>query len=148
MALNFEVKLSGPLDFLIPMILEFAQKSFPTQYLLPFYRFERIFNLTNQPFFHPATILPSLPAPTGIGLEGPLNRFTVQERFPFLQPGVSPVAALVSCPRNTRYFAGGQLAVFQGGPSRTGGEAPISLSYGSSEQRGKTANWPRPRGLR
>src|ERR1700731_1557800 len=55
---------------------------------------------------------------------------------------------LVSCPRNTRYFAGGQLAVFQGGPSRTGGEAPISLSYGSSEQRGKTANWPRPRGLR
>src|SRR5580700_4770461 len=56
--------------------------------------------------------------------------------------------SLVSCPRNTRYFAGGQLAVFQGGPSRTGGEAPISLSYGSSEQRGKTANWPRPRGLR
>src|ERR1700730_2158256 len=52
---------------------------------------------------------------------------------------------LVSCPRNTRYFAGGQLAVFQGGPSRTGGEAPISESYGSSEQRGKTANWPRPR---
>src|SRR3984957_210120 len=40
---------------------------------------------------------------------------------------------LVSCPRNTRYFAGGQLAVFQGGPSRTGGEAPISESYGSSE---------------
>jgi hypothetical protein len=31
---------------------------------------------------------------------------------------------LVSCPRNTRYFAGGQLAVFQGGQSRTGGEAP------------------------
>ena len=57
-------------------------------------------------------------------------------------------SGLVSCPRNTRYFAGGQLAVFQGGPSRTGGEAPISESYGSSEQRGKTANWPRPRGLR
>ncbi len=56
--------------------------------------------------------------------------------------------ALVSCPRNTRYFAGGQLAVFQGGPSRTGDKAPISESYGSSEQRGKTANWPRPRGLR
>jgi hypothetical protein len=43
---------------------------------------------------------------------------------------------------------GGQLAVFQGGPSRTGGKAPISESYGSSEQRGKTANWPRPGGLR
>ena len=54
---------------------------------------------------------------------------------------------LVSCPRNTRYFAGGQLAVFQGGPSRTGGQAPISESYGSSEQRGKTANRPRPGGL-
>src|ERR1700686_498158 len=50
---------------------------------------------------------------------------------------------LVSCPRNTRYFAGGQLAVFQGAS-----EAPISESYGSSEQRGKTANWPRPKGLR
>src|ERR1700726_536551 len=48
---------------------------------------------------------------------------------------------LVSCPRNTRYFAGGQLAVFQGAS-----EAPISLSYGSSEQRGKTANWPGPEG--
>jgi hypothetical protein len=48
---------------------------------------------------------------------------------------------LVSCPRNTRYFAGGQLAVFQGAS-----EAPISESYGSSEQRGKAANWPRPRG--
>ena len=41
---------------------------------------------------------------------------------------------LVSCPRNTRYFAGGQLAVFQGAS-----EAPISESYGSSEQREKTA---------
>ena len=39
--------------------------------------------------------------------------------------------------------AGGQLAVFQGAS-----EAPISESYGSSEQRGKTANWPRPGGLR
>ena len=38
--------------------------------------------------------------------------------------------------------AAGQLAVFQGGPSRTGGKAPISESYGSSEQRRKTANWP------
>jgi hypothetical protein len=35
--------------------------------------------------------------------------------------------------------AAGQLAVFQGGPSRTGDKAPISESYGSSEQRGKTA---------
>jgi hypothetical protein len=33
-------------DLLLPMIFEFAQKSFPTQYLLPFYRFERIFQLT------------------------------------------------------------------------------------------------------
>jgi len=40
-------------------------------------------------------------------------------------------------------FAVGQLAVFQGAS-----EAPISGSYGSSEQRGKTANWPRPGGLR
>src|SRR5271165_2868937 len=51
--------------------------------------------------------------------------------------------SLVSCPRNSRYIAGGQLAVFQGAS-----EAPISESYGSSEQRGKTANWPRPGGLR
>jgi hypothetical protein len=35
------------------------------------------------------------------------------------------------------YFAGGQLAVFQGGPSRTGGKAPISESYGSSESGGR-----------
>jgi len=42
--------------------------------------------------------------------------------------------------------AAGQLAVFQGGPSRTGGKAPISESYGSSEQRGKTANRARPGG--
>jgi hypothetical protein len=55
----------------------------------------------------------------------------------------------VSCPRNTRYFAGGQLAVFQGAV-RAGlaVEAPRSESYGSSEQRGKPVNWPRPRGLR
>jgi hypothetical protein len=54
---------------------------------------------------------------------------------------------LVSCPRNSRYIAGGQLAVFQGGPSRTGGKAPISESYGSIRRGGgKTANWPRPRG--
>ncbi len=39
--------------------------------------------------------------------------------------------------------AAGQLAVFQGAS-----EAPISESYGSSEQRRKTANWPRPGGLR
>jgi hypothetical protein len=41
------------------------------------------------------------------------------------------------------HMAAGQLAVFQGAS-----EAPISESYGSSEQRGKTANWPRPGGLR
>ena len=51
------------------------------------------------------------------------------------------VFILVSCPRNSRYIAGGQLAVFQGAS-----EAPISLSYGSSEQRGKTANCPGPEG--
>ena len=51
-------------------------------------------------------------------------------------------SALVSCRRNNMPFAGGQLAVFQGGPSRTGGKAPISESYGSSEQGGKTANRP------
>jgi hypothetical protein len=55
----------------------------------------------------------------------------------------------VSCPRNNMYFAGGQLAVFQGAS-----EAFISESYGSSPVAawqppdGKTANWPRPRGLR
>jgi hypothetical protein len=81
------------IDSLIPMIFEFAQKSFPTQYLLPFYRFERILDLTCQPLFHPATILPSLPAPAGLGLENPLNRLDVQERFPFLQAGATPVAA-------------------------------------------------------
>ena len=42
-----------------------------------------------------------------------------------------------------RLFAAGQWAVFQGAS-----EAPLSESYGSSEQRGKTANWPRPGGLR
>ena len=36
------------------------------------------------------------------------------------------MAMLVSCPRNTRYFAGGQLAPFQGAS-----EVPISESYGS-----------------
>jgi hypothetical protein len=46
----------------------------------------------------------------------------------------------VSCPRNTRYFAGDQLAVFQGAV-RAGlaVEAPRSESYGSSEQRGKNS---------
>src|SRR5882762_4061055 len=50
---------------------------------------------------------------------------------------------LVSCPRNNIYFAGSQLAVFQGAS-----EAPLSELYGPSEQRRKTANRPRPRGLR
>ena len=40
-------------------------------------------------------------------------------------------------------FAAGQLAVFQGAS-----EVPKAASYGSTEQRGKTANWPRPGGLR
>jgi hypothetical protein len=53
------------------------------------------------------------------------------------------VPDLVCCPINNMAFAVGQLAVFQGAS-----EAPISDSYGSSEQRGKTANWPRPGGLR
>jgi hypothetical protein len=53
------------------MIFESAQKFFPTQYLLPFYRFERIFDLGYQSLFHPATIFPSLPAPAGAGLEDP-----------------------------------------------------------------------------
>ena len=39
--------------------------------------------------------------------------------------------------------AAGQLAVFQGAS-----EVTISDPYGPSEQRGKTANWPRPGGLR
>jgi hypothetical protein len=47
---------------------------------------------------------------------------------PFDRNGLRLEPPLVSCPRNTRYFAGGQLAVFQGAS-----EAPISLSYGSSE---------------
>ena len=41
-------------------------------------------------------------------------------------------------------FAVGQVAVFQGAS-----EAPISGSYGSIRRGGgKTANWPRPGGLR
>ena len=39
--------------------------------------------------------------------------------------------------------AAGQFAVFQGAS-----KVPISDPYGPSEQRGKTANWPRPGGLR
>ena len=54
-----------------------------------------------------------------------------------------PQLSLVHRLANNGDVAGGQLAVFQGAS-----EAPISESYGSSEQRGKTANWPRPRGLR
>ena len=49
---------------LIPVILQLAQKPFPTQDLLPLHRFERIFNLSHQRLFHPATILPTLPALT------------------------------------------------------------------------------------
>jgi NAD(P)-dependent dehydrogenase (short-subunit alcohol dehydrogenase family) len=52
----------------------------------------------------------------------------------YLTPYAASKGALVSCPRNTRYFAGGQLAVFQGAV-RAGlaVEAPRSESYGSSE---------------
>jgi hypothetical protein len=51
---------------------------------------------------------------------------------------------LVSCPINNVAFAVGQLAVFQGVS-----EVPISGSYGSIRRGGgKTANWPRPGGLR
>src|SRR5580704_15345691 len=46
-----------------------------------------------------------------------------------LEPSLTTQSILVSCPRNSRYIAGGQLAVFQGGPSRTGGKAPISESF-------------------
>ena len=62
--------------------------------------------------------------------------------------GTADAEKLVSCPLNKRYIAGGRLAVFQGGPSRTGAKAPVGEPYGSSEQRGKTANRPLPRGLR
>jgi hypothetical protein len=62
--------------------------------------------------------------------------------------GLKVGTSLASCARNTRYFAGGQLAVFQAVQAGLAVEAPGSESYGSSEQRGKTANWPRPRGLR
>jgi hypothetical protein len=48
---------------------------------------------------------------------------------------------LVSCPRNSRYVAGVQLAVLQGAS-----EAPISESYGAGEQREELANWPGPKG--
>src|SRR6202035_5397068 len=68
---------------------------------------------------------------------------TALERVRSSASAVSCLTILVSCPRNSRYIAGGQLAVFQGAS-----EAPISESCGSSEQRGKTANWPRPKGLR
>jgi hypothetical protein len=40
------------------------------------------------------------------------------------------------------HMAAGQLAVFRGAS-----EAPLSESSRSSEQHGKTANWPRPGGL-
>ena len=42
---------------------------------------------------------------------------------------------IVSRPLSSRYFAGEELAVF-----RDASEAPISVPYGSSEQRGETAN--------
>ena len=52
------------------------------------------------------------------------------------------ILGLVSCPRNNIYFAGSQLAVFQGAS-----EAPLSESYGPSEQRGKNSQLtPGPEG--
>ena len=51
------------------------------------------------------------------------------------------VPDLVCCPINNMAFAVGQLAVFQGAS-----EVPISGSYGSSEQRGKTATGHGPEG--
>jgi hypothetical protein len=57
--------------------------------------------------------------------------------------GRAEVFGLVYRLLNPLSLAAGQLAVFQGAS-----EVPISVSYGSSEQRGKTANWPRPGGLR
>ena len=42
--------------------------------------------------------------------------------------------------------AAGQMAVFQGGPNRTGGKVPISVSYGLSEQRGKQPTGRGPEG--
>jgi hypothetical protein len=74
----------GSLDSLIPMIFDFAQKSFPTQYLLPFFRFERISLISPiNPLFHPATILPSLSGPFDAGLEDPLKRLTSSKSLPF-----------------------------------------------------------------
>ena len=41
--------------------------------------------------------------------------------------------SLVSCPRNNMNFAGSQLAVFQGGPSRTGGNEDPYLDHTGRE---------------
>jgi NAD(P)-dependent dehydrogenase (short-subunit alcohol dehydrogenase family) len=59
------------------------------------------------------------------------------------EEAAASVRTLVYRLLNPLSFAAGQLAVFQGAS-----EVPISVSYGSSKQRGKTANWPRPGGLR
>ena len=56
---SFPVRNSWAAPSLIPVILEFAHKSFPTQDLLPFNRFERIVNLTNQVFPPSDTSKPS-----------------------------------------------------------------------------------------
>jgi hypothetical protein len=83
------------------------------------------------------------------------TQFTLQSRSHF-SFSLAVTASRIACPlacvpkralvNRLAYngdVAAGQLAVFQGAS-----EAPISESYGSSEQRGKTANWPRPGGLR
>jgi hypothetical protein len=88
---------------------------------------------------HLAIQIDSLGAKSGAGsdhlADGP---FSSQQNACYFGDGTS-----VSSPRNNMYSAGDQLAVFQGAS-----EAPISESYGSSEQRRKTANRPRPGGLR
>jgi hypothetical protein len=74
----------------------------------------------------------------------PEDRFSLDE-----QEMLSQARDLVYRLLNPLSFAAGQLAVFQGAV-RAGlaVEVPISVSSGSSEQRGTTANWPRPGGLR
>ena len=44
------------------------------------------------------------------------------------EPSLTGICRLVHRLLNPLGFAGGQLAVFQGGPSRTGGKAPLSAS--------------------
>ena len=76
----------------------------------------------------------------------PLHKI-FQEQYENLFEAVDEIAervrALVHRLICSWHMDAGQLAVFQGAS-----EAPISESSRSSEQHGKTANWPRPAGLR